>query len=584
MKSLKFAIPLNYKPKIVYLPTTCEKENTMTKNSKKDSSKSNIQSQYKSVEKTPEQISFEAEVQERIRQAKQQLKASSPFKNEEEENTQVNPSISTEQKTSADELNTAKLRINELESQISILQSKEQTTPSNTDIVELTIAKNRIIELEAQNKLIEAKFQSAQSISKETTTNVHTVELNNANNKIQSLEVQINELQSKLNNAIAEKNTATQALDNKSKSEKPKPIYGMAAAVPSTEQITKDDLKMEFLNFTSAHIDQFNTRIKKTEELIANQASHTPIETKSQKSYPTWLTWLNMALLGLVSILLLSKFLIDKNATNNLSNIPVTSNTAQDIKNEVVATSNNESNSSKSQSNQTTSNQPAKEEAVPVPNPSNVANKPTVSNVNSQPALITTPSANKTTTPVTIPTSNTATKPQAPTTNTPSSISKPLSTTPKPTLPSSNNVAKTATPAKPLSGSMKTAPSIAKSTPTPAPKPIAVNPPTPKQVIANKPITTTAKPVLAKPSPQTKIQTNKPFIAQSKPLPKATSNNAERDLEFLKEAIKPMDDNSVKTKTPINKTSKSTNTPSQPKQPTNTKKTTSGEGVYFGED
>jgi hypothetical protein len=67
-------------------------------------------------------------------------------------------------------------------------------------------------------------------------------------------------------------------------------------------------------------------------------------------------------------------------------------------------------------------------------------------------------------------------------------------------------------------------------------------------------------------------------------LPKATSNNAERDLEFLKEAIKPMDDNSVKTKTPINKTSKSTNTPSQPKQPTNTKKTTSGEGVYFGED
>lgn len=65
-----------------------------------------------------------------------------------------------------------------------------------------------------------------------------------------------------------------------------------------------DDLRMEFLNFTSAHIQQFNNRIKKTEELIESltQKAQNPNEKKSKNDYPQWLMWANILALGLIAL------------------------------------------------------------------------------------------------------------------------------------------------------------------------------------------------------------------------------------------------------------------------------------------
>lgn len=74
--------------------------------------------------------------------------------------------------------------------------------------------------------------------------------------------------------------------------------------VASGKPIGADELRMEFLNFTSAHIQQFNTRIKKTEELIETQIlkNQGPSEKKVQRDYPVWLFWANTAALGLIAI------------------------------------------------------------------------------------------------------------------------------------------------------------------------------------------------------------------------------------------------------------------------------------------
>ena len=72
----------------------------------------------------------------------------------------------------------------------------------------------------------------------------------------------------------------------------------------SAKPMGTDDLRMEFLNFTSAHIQQFNTRIKKTEELIESltQKTQGPTEKKSGKDFPLWLFWTNIAVLGIIAL------------------------------------------------------------------------------------------------------------------------------------------------------------------------------------------------------------------------------------------------------------------------------------------
>ncbi len=74
--------------------------------------------------------------------------------------------------------------------------------------------------------------------------------------------------------------------------------------IASAKPIGADELRMEFLNFTSAHIQQFNTRIKKTEELIESQIQKNqgPSEKKTQRDYPVWLFWANTAALGLIAV------------------------------------------------------------------------------------------------------------------------------------------------------------------------------------------------------------------------------------------------------------------------------------------
>lgn len=197
---------------------------------------------------TEDQKAFEAEVQERIRQAKMQLKASNPFTQEELSDTVIPESI--------------------------------DDTPA---IIEKIVNKNN------QTEHPNWENQKKELIDK----------LEEATKKIE-----------KLDQALAQKNKENNQLERK-------PIYGMTAAQPSTDGITKDDLKLEFLNFTSAHIDQFNTRIRKTEEMVTNLANNQPRETAKSTSTPKWTQWLNTALLTLCSILLIA-LLLKKNEPQEL--------------------------------------------------------------------------------------------------------------------------------------------------------------------------------------------------------------------------------------------------------------------------
>jgi hypothetical protein len=229
----------------------------MKKNPTKDASILNGQTQSHQPLSAEEQKLFEAEVQERIRQAKQQLKANSPFANEEIEDTPSTPILETKP--------VATLTVDN--------SSKEMLDKAN----------QRIAELESQLKF---------------------------SNQTQ-------------------------------KPQERKPIYGMAAAESKSQLITKDDLKLEFLNFTSAHIDQFNNRIKKTEEIVSSLLQQQPNEFKTQKSFPKWLPWLNVALLSVSTLLLLGLFFSDKTSNSTMaytastvleaSEVPK-SNTPQEVK------------------------------------------------------------------------------------------------------------------------------------------------------------------------------------------------------------------------------------------------------------
>ena len=103
----------------------------MKKSPTKDASKLNGQTQSHQPLSAEEQKLFEAEVQERIRQAKQQLKANSPFANEEIEVKPSTPVVEAEplknipvDNSSKEMLDKANQRIAELESQ---LKSSNQT-------------------------------------------------------------------------------------------------------------------------------------------------------------------------------------------------------------------------------------------------------------------------------------------------------------------------------------------------------------------------------------------------------------------------------------------------------------------------
>lgn len=89
----------------------------------------------------------------------------------------------------------------------------------------------------------------------------------------------------------------------------------------SGKPIGTDELRMEFLNFTSAHIQQFNTRIKKTEEMIANHIQNSKSDQGKQQQgvYPKWLLWLNLGAIFLFVIFLVANLFVGKNqSTENV--------------------------------------------------------------------------------------------------------------------------------------------------------------------------------------------------------------------------------------------------------------------------
>lgn len=209
---------------------------------------------------TDEQKAFEMEVQELIRQAKQQLKASSPFRDEENA-------------ASAEVVPTPVLETPAPESQPAVSIATEPAP------------------LAAESPL------SSGTVDQRTTADAQRAE--QLHHDLQEARRTISELQAEL----ARKEEALQE-----KPQERQPIYGHAASQPSTETITRDDLKLEFLNFTSAHIDQFNTRIKKTEDIVASLAQNQPRAAAVQPAKPGWMQWMNTLLLGICTLLLLGLF------------------------------------------------------------------------------------------------------------------------------------------------------------------------------------------------------------------------------------------------------------------------------------
>lgn len=100
--------------------------------------------------------------------------------------------------------------------------------------------------------------------------------------------------------------------------------------IASAKPIGTDDLRMEFLNFTSAHIQQFNTRIKRTEELIESQIqkNQQPAENKSRGDFPLWLFWTNIAALSLIAIYFLFSLFSSNDHESVAENTEVTTQAA----------------------------------------------------------------------------------------------------------------------------------------------------------------------------------------------------------------------------------------------------------------
>lgn len=304
-----------------------------------------------------EQKAFEAEVQERIRQAKLHLKASNPFtkeelaqetKSDETIPNQLKPIVTStavkdEQKAFEDEvqerIRQAKLELKannpfvkqELESSPTI---NTETQKINLSQTELDKAEHKGLDDELQKQIQEA-IQNVSLVQPEvqkiaepsithTTTNQTTSEIQDteSHNKLEEHKKNLEEAEKKIKELEQKLELSTK---NKSEShtQNRKPVYGMSAAQPNHEPITKEDLKMEFLNFTSAHIDQFNNRIRKTEELVAGM-SNTPQQIAPiSKSGTSWTQWLNTALLSICTLLLLAIYFKkdESNSTKNTDNL-----------------------------------------------------------------------------------------------------------------------------------------------------------------------------------------------------------------------------------------------------------------------
>jgi len=389
---------------------------------------------------TDEQKAFEMEVQELIRQAKQQLKASSPFRDEENAaSAEVAPTPTPVLETSAPEPQPA----------VSI---PAEVTPL---AAESPVSKGTV----AQSPTEDA--QRAEQLQHD----------------LQEARRTITELQAEL----AGKEEALHE-----KPQERQPIYGHAAALPSTETITRDDLKLEFLNFTSAHIDQFNTRIKKTEDIVASLAQNQPRAAAVQPAKPGWMQWMNTLLLGICTLLLLGLFFNNPKEANSEEKTvaaPTPAASAPVTKTETPA--------------ETPPASPASKETTPTPASA------TPSNTVSAPAQVAAaaPSPAHTATTVATPPGKPAPVPAAKTVATP--LAKPAAATP---APQAKPIATAAAPQ-------------AKPAPIPAPQP--------KQQVASAP-----KPVLkAAPTP-----------APSRSQTAAKSNaTIQRNLS-LQEALRPVTD------------------------------------------
>lgn len=147
-----------------------------------------------------------------------------------------------------------------------------------------------------------------------------------ASDKIGDLQKRIEEL-TQHNNALQEELVTLQMKESQLRS--------------SGKPIGTDELRMEFLNFTSAHIQQFNTRIKKTEEMIANHIQNSKSDQGKQQQgvYPKWLLWFNIGTIILFIIFLIINLFAGKNHTtgNVITNTaPITTQATSNTQKEIT--------------------------------------------------------------------------------------------------------------------------------------------------------------------------------------------------------------------------------------------------------
>lgn len=241
-----------------------------------------------STNSTAEQKAFEDEVQERIRQAKLELKANNPFLKDEKENNNSTPLNQSVPISSIE--NKATLEKNQNENKF----QEEKNNPPAQQAISNSITKSIQESAEWLDNSVKADINTDKLVAEWTQKVDEQKQATlQAEQKVKQLEEKLNQLQ----------NTKT-----KTTNQERKPVYGMAAATPNNETITKEDLKLEFLNFTSAHIDQFNNRIRKTEELVASIANTTPQEVQKSNGGSSRFQWLNTALLAICTLLLLALY------------------------------------------------------------------------------------------------------------------------------------------------------------------------------------------------------------------------------------------------------------------------------------
>lgn len=512
------------------------------------------------VVQTEEQKAFEAEVQERIRQAKMQLKAENPFTKEESQNEATRIQVGEDKKNSTangtktfEEEVQERIRQAKLELKANSPLAKDESTPEVIPPIPSKINEGAEKQIEEWTKKWEHQSE----------------ELAKAQQQIKNLENQLSE--AKKSTIISQTQT--------SKSDR-KPVYGMSASTPNTESINRDDLKLEFLNFTSAHIDQFNTRIKKTEELISALANQQPIETKKEKANTPWSQWINTGLLAACAALLLGLY-FKNNSSNDkeIKSTNVSNKESAPVKNQPALTTLANENTTTTAAQQpknspvattTKTNTPAKL-ATPAP----AGNTNVLVSTPPKPTSI--PSTSK---PTATPTQNVVAKtsPPAPVaSNPPTTINKPISnTTPtnnKPlvaTKPLAN-----AAPQKNVPTTVAKAPSP-KPTPTPAPKSLANN-----------------SVLKAKPAPKPLVKTNPIPTPKSAAIMQSAKQSRERKDQNLAEALRPVENDvqdnrrhasTSKGNFERNTNSRSTEEIKPPVKTQSSKPKQQNNDVFFGDD